>query len=512
MVQAMMAATMAGDAGATRFIGDVVKKVVDHGSNLKLQQIVWASLLPMVASGIWYLSRTTIVVTDSEQCLWVRLWLAQQGSAIRWVRRLKLLSAQSMTHNRNRDRFGRRFYSDDEPEKEEDCGRFGKPKLVFAPARGTSAWSWIGWWPVSISSLSTRNHDDVMDFDPRFSVNGYKITVWFAPCGTNVAKDLILDGRQIWLDKKATKTEVWLPTFNCIPVRFKVVPRPSRPLSTVVVEGTTKSDLIADAQQFLEAEQWYVGKGIPYRRGYLLHGPPGCGKTSLVYSIAGSLQLPIILLPLNSKDVSDRSLVEVLAEAPRDSIILIEDIDCALPPREDNEPGKNADKQGSKPLDEAAVMRMMYGARPDGSSVTLSGLLNAIDGVGAQEGRILFMTTNYPERLDGALTRPGRVDVSFRLGNASKSGAGELFDQFFEAATFAEFDPLLLTEARAAFLAEVQDHVHSFAKLQGVLMKARDEPQLAAGEMRKLLAATAAGSNAVPYSTPLENGLMNGSK
>ena len=157
-------------------------------------------------------------------------------------------------------------------------------------------------------------------------------------------------------------------------------------------------------------------------------------------------------------------------------------------------------------------MRMMYGARPDGSSVTLSGLLNAIDGVGAQEGRILFMTTNYPERLDGALTRPGRVDVSFRLGNASKSGAGELFDQFFEAATFSEFDPLLLTEARAAFLAEVQDHVHSFAKLQGVLMKARDEPQLAAGEMRKLLAATAAGSNAVPHSTPLENGLMNGSK
>ena len=204
--------------------------------------------------------------------------------------------------------------------------------------------------------------------------------------------------------------------------------------------------------------------------------------------------------------------ISQLAEAPRDSIILIEDIDCALPPREDNEPGKNADKQGPKPLDEAAVMRMMYGARPDRSSVTLSGLLNAIDGVGAQEGRILFMTTNYPERLDGALTRPGRVDASFRLGYASKSGAGELFDQFFEAATISEFDPFVLAEARAAFLAEVEDHVHSFAKLQGALMKARDEPHLAAGEMRKLLATTAAGAGAVPNSTPLENGLMNGSK
>ena len=72
MANSMIATTMAagGDIGATKFIGDILKKVFTHGNSLKLNQIAWASLLPMAASGLWYLSRTTIVVTDSEQCLW----------------------------------------------------------------------------------------------------------------------------------------------------------------------------------------------------------------------------------------------------------------------------------------------------------------------------------------------------------------------------------------------------------------------------------------------------------
>ena len=117
------------------------------------------------------------------------------------------------------------------------------------------------------------------------------------------------------------------------------------------------------------------------------------------------------------------------------------------------------------------------------------------------------MTTNYPERLDGALTRPGRVDASFRLGNASKSGAGELFDQFFSVACNANFDPSDLAVARTSFLAEVKDHAHSFAKLQGILMKARDAPECAAIEMQKLVAAAAANAGTMPVVSPLKNGL-----
>jgi mitochondrial chaperone BCS1 len=72
---------------------------------------------------------------------------------------------------------------------------------------------------------------------------------------------------------------------------------------------------------------------------------------------------------------------------------------------------------------------MKYHLRPTNAS--LSGLLNAIDGVAAQEGRLLFMTTNYCDHLDEALIRPGRIDMQFYIQKALKAAAGELFDQFF---------------------------------------------------------------------------------
>ena len=109
-------------------------------------------------------------------------------------------------------------------------------------------------------------------------------------------------------------------------------------------------------------------------------------------------------------------LMDALKTAPRDSIVLLEDVDCALSPR-----------VRQQYLD---IVESMKGDHHF-TCVTLSGLLNAIDGVAAQEGRILFMTTNHRERLDPALIRPGRVDVQIHLQNASKSAAGELFDQFF---------------------------------------------------------------------------------
>jgi len=245
------------------------------------------------------------------------------------------------------------------------------------------------------------------------------------------------------------------------------VTRPSRPLSSVIVEGRTKSVLRQDAIRFLRSEKWYVGKGIPYRRGILLHGPPGCGKTSLVTALAGDLRLPIVVTPLNSKDLDDQKLMALMGEAPKDSIVLIEDIDCALP--------RGADHQ-------SAAMARYTGRMP----VTFSGLLNAIDGVGAQEGRLLFMTTNHLERLDEALIRPGRVDVKFYLGKASRSAAGELFDQFFPTSSSTiprtaveEFSPDEICQARSAFLVNVEDGTHWFAALQGVLMTARDDPRLA---------------------------------
>ena len=70
--------------------------------------------------------------------------------------------------------------------------------------------------------------------------------------------------------------------------------------------------------------------------------------------------------------------------------------------------------------------------------VTLSGLLNALDGIGAQEGRILFATTNNHAALDPALIRPGRMDAHIEFKFASKSQAEELFKCFYNPPTIAD--------------------------------------------------------------------------
>jgi mitochondrial chaperone BCS1 len=67
------------------------------------------------------------------------------------------------------------------------------------------------------------------------------------------------------------------------------------------------------------------------------------------------------------------------------------------------------------------------------AGISLSGLLNAIDGVASHEGRVLIMTTNCPEKLDGALIRPGRVDMKIEFSLATEEQIRELFIRMYSS-------------------------------------------------------------------------------
>lgn len=174
-----------------------------------------------------------------------------------------------------------------------------------------------------------------------------------------------------------------------------------RPLSSVIVAPGLSESLLRDAQAFLARREWYAERGIPWRRGYLFQGPPGTGKTSLIRALASELDLDLAILDLASSRLDDGGLRRFLATVPARSALVFEDIDAVAPTREVVE-GK----------------------------ITLSGLLNALDGVAAAEGRLLFMTTNHPERLDPALVRPGRIDRTVHIGPLAPADAGRMVLRF----------------------------------------------------------------------------------
>lgn len=172
----------------------------------------------------------------------------------------------------------------------------------------------------------------------------------------------------------------------------------------------------------------------------------GCGKTSFAQVLAGELRLDICMLNLTHDGMNDNTLAEYLRDAPFKSIIVLEDVDAIFVERGTTDEAKDRRKSGG---------------------VSFSGLLNAIDGVASQEGRIFFMTTNHIEKLDPALIRPGRCDVKVELKKASKVQMEMMFLRFYpEEAALAQ-----------QFASRLPSNELSMATLQGHFLKSGQTAQ-----------------------------------
>ncbi|GJP76032.1 hypothetical protein CLOP_g6425 [Closterium sp. NIES-67] len=204
----------------------------------------------------------------------------------------------------------------------------------------------------------------------------------------------------------------------------------------------TRPALLEDARGFLAAAKWYSDRGIPHRRGYLFHGPPGCGKTSLIQAMTGELGLGVSVISLSSSGMSDDSLHTAMANCEQRNLVVLEDIDAAFTADRSKADGNCSD------------------------SLSFSGLLNAIDGIGAQEKRILIMTTNHIERLDPALIRPGRIDYRLLLDRATRSQIARLFLRFFPDSPSADAD---------RFASVFRERAVSPASVQGLLLLHKDD-------------------------------------
>ncbi len=201
--------------------------------------------------------------------------------------------------------------------------------------------------------------------------------------------------------------------------------REKRSLDTIFIPDAQKARIVDDIQQFLDSRDVYRRRGTPYRRGYMLEGPPGTGKSSIILSLAGHFDKPVYIInPSTLTD--DNTLQRAFNAVEGNGILLIEDIDAVsvTEQRTEKAPAQPEPKKDLFGLPNAAP------EEPKKSGITLSGLLNGIDGVIARDGRLLFITTNHAGNLDEALIRPGRIDLREHLGLMDMTESLSMFECF----------------------------------------------------------------------------------
>lgn len=179
---------------------------------------------------------------------------------------------------------------------------------------------------------------------------------------------------------------------------------PPRTLDSVTLPSIQKDRIVKDLANFLAAEDRYNRLAIPWHRGYMFHGPPGTGKTSLAKALAYHFNLDMWYIGLSDLK-AESGLMGLMSEVGPRSILLLEDIDTIKITHD-----RDASEQGT---------------------ISMSSLLNTLDGVATPHGLITMMTTNRFDILDEALTRAGRMDMVEELGYPSKGTVAMLFRHFY---------------------------------------------------------------------------------
>lgn len=198
-------------------------------------------------------------------------------------------------------------------------------------------------------------------------------------------------------------------------------PRPENPFNAYALNAIT-AECRRDFQQWCQLKDWYLKRGIPWRRGHLLYGPPGTGKTALVRALAQEADFPVFAFDLSTLSNEDFRYAWNDMQESAPCIALIEDIDGVFQGRTN-------------------IIAQQEGMR---SSLTFDCLLNALGGIQTADGVFVVITTNKPESLDEALgrptaegksTRPGRLDRAFCIPPLDDQGRAAILARICDTAT-----------------------------------------------------------------------------
>lgn len=236
-----------------------------------------------------------------------------------------------------------------------------------------------------------------------------------------------------------------------------------RPKHVLEPLGQGCDEFIRDVEQFLNSEQSYRSRGIPYKRGYLLYGMPGTGKTSLLAYLANKHNMNVYIV---SSDAI-RNFSSMVTDIKPNSIVLIEDIDMTTL-------GEKRNGLVHEPTSTSALDDDTDGENPFASLVTnkdvIREFLNALDGITEFGGSIIVATTNKPDVLDAALLRPGRIDKQIEIGPLTAEQQIRHVNRFFQIV----LDPNDYSDIQP----------RTFAQLQDLCVRHMDDPDSAIKALR----------------------------
>lgn len=207
--------------------------------------------------------------------------------------------------------------------------------------------------------------------------------------------------------------------------------RVKRPIDTVYLKKSLLKDILTDVETFLDPRtaELYHSLGRPYKRNYMLEGLAGTGKTTIIYALASVLDMNVAILNFNTQ-VDDNVFIKAMQRLPDNSILVLEDIDCLFEERK-----KNEDQR---------------------SMITFSGLLNILDGLMHKDKLLTFMTTNYKNKLDSALIRPGRVDKVYHFDYMGKEQIKKMCKKYYNT-IIPDYDEDKRSEETKQFISKVYE-------------------------------------------------------
>lgn len=359
----------------------------------------------------WIVGQTTMMITvkdDDAAFAWVKDWFLEQ----RFLKRIRRVDLDTTVRNE---------------------------RIAMIPAPGRH-WFWYGGRPFEVWFSRTENTHER---------SGRRVeSLTFRTLGRrrSFLESFVEDVVHCHLERQGVQSYLYIYDDGWDYVEGYS----PRGLASVVLQPGEKEHLLEDVAQFRKSKQRYEQLGVPYHRGYLFYGPPGTGKTSLVSALAAHFGLSIYVI--NLAEFNDRSLMSAVNQVPANSVLLFEDIDCMR----GSQPREGVDLGGAK----SGTTTLTTKESASTNGVTLSGLLNVLDGFHAPSGVLFVMTTNHCEKLDRALLRQGRIDHKLFLGKASDQQKTELYRRFFPDAS----------EREAREFVEASQSAETMAEFQGLLL------------------------------------------